>query len=628
MRSTVVLVCLVLCVMSDAVAQCIDGDGDGYGNPASTDCPLPALDCNDASPSTFPGAIEACDGFDNDCDGQGDNRPECDRTCDPPESIGAAQVTSSSAGFSPGSWPRTAWNGSGFATVWSGHPSGGNDAVFFALSDASGMRTSAELPVSGGAGIAKDPAIAYTGSAYGVVWADSRDGELEIFFTRLGASGQKQLADVELTRDEEISAWPDIAWDGRQFGAVWSGEQGGLYFTTLDLDGHRTSPIVTVSTNIAWPDRAAIVWTGSAYAVVWSGYEDGDAQVFFQRISVTGDLVGLPIGVTANTSSTAANPRLAWSGTRFGVVWYDDRVGGHRVHLALLDPVGAKQGVDLRLSDAVSINPDIESSGEEFAVAWSDARGGVNRKIYLQLVDSGGLPVSAAIPVSSGGATDDNASIVWTGRRYGVSSREQTGSWRVLMNIVGCDCVDGDHDGASRCRDCDDGDSSSFPGAAEACDGRDNDCNGVVDDRDGTADADLDGVTGACDNCPTVRNESQHDADADLQGDECDLDDGLVLFVEINDPRVRWQGDPAYSSCNLYRGSLAVLRATGEYTQEPGSNPYAGRFCGLTVTYQDDGLSPATGEAFYWLVAGVGAGGEEPLGDGAGVDRPNDHPCP
>ncbi len=628
MRSIVVLVGLVLCGPSVAVTECIDGDGDGYGNPASVDCPFPALDCNDASPSIFPGAVESCDGFDNDCDGQSDDSPGCDRTCDPPEPIGSEQVISSTAGFSPGSWPRTAWNGSGFASVWSGHPSGGNDAVFFALGDASGARVSAEIPVSSSSGIAKDPALAFTGSAYGVVWADSRDGELEIYFSRIGASGEKQLADVPLSRDEEISAWPDIAWDGRQFGVVWSGEQGGVVFTTLDLDGHRTSPVATVSTNIAWPNRAAIAWTGAEYAVVWSGSEGAAAQVFFQRISATGDLVGPPVGVTTNTSSTAANPRLAWSGTRFGVVWYDDRVGGHRAHFAVLDPAGTRQGPELRLSDAVSINPDIESSGEEFAAAWSDAREGVSRKIYFQLVDAGGLPVSPAIPVSSGGATRDNASLAWTGLRYGVASREQSGALRVLMGIVGCGCVDGDHDGASRCRDCDDGDSSSFPGAAEACDGRDNDCNGVTDDRDGTADADLDGFPGACDNCAAVRNESQHDADQDLQGDECDLDDGLVLFVDITDPRVRWQDDPAYTSFNLYRGSLAVLRATGEYTQEPGSNPYAGRFCGLTVTDQDDALFPAAGEAFYWLVAGVGAGGEEPLGDGAGVDRPNGHPCP
>ena len=91
---------------------------------------------------------------------------------------------------------------------------------------------------------------------------------------------------------------------------------------------------------------------------------------------------------------------------------------------------------------------------------------------------------------------------------------------------------------------------------------------------------------------------------------------------------MEWQDDPAYSLFNLYRGDLALLRAGGAYTQPPGSNAYAGAFCGLNRTFQDDTLRPATGEAFYWLVSGEGPAGESPLGDGTALDRPNANPCP
>ena len=126
---------------------------------------------------------------------------------------------------------------------------------------------------------------------------------------------------------------------------------------------------------------------------------------------------------------------------------------------------------------------------------------------------------------------------------------------------------------------------------------------------------------------PFARNESQHDYDHDGTGDECDTDDGIVLIRKIDQPRVRWQPDTHYTKYNVYRGSLAVLRAGGLYTQAPGSNPYAARFCNLTVNYLDDALIPAVGEAFYWLVDGKGTSGEEPLGDGANVTRPNTNPC-
>ena len=54
--------------------------------------------------------------------------------------------------------------------------------------------------------------------------------------------------------------------------------------------------------------------------------------------------------------------------------------------------------------------------------------------------------------------------------------------------ILGGPCVDGDGDGYRDCEDCDDSEAAIHPGAAEACDGLDNDCNGEVDDE-----VDLDG---------------------------------------------------------------------------------------------------------------------------------------
>ncbi len=62
-------------------APCSDGDGDGYGDPASPACSNAAYDCNDGDPAVAPGSEEDCDnGVDDDCDGFVDDEDsECDR---------------------------------------------------------------------------------------------------------------------------------------------------------------------------------------------------------------------------------------------------------------------------------------------------------------------------------------------------------------------------------------------------------------------------------------------------------------------------------------------------------------------------------------------------------------------
>ena len=84
--------------------------------------------------------------------------------------------------------------------------------------------------------------------------------------------------------------------------------------------------------------------------------------------------------------------------------------------------------------------------------------------------------------------------------------------------------MDADGDGATADVDCDDSDASAHPGAQEACDGVDNDCDGAVDNDpvDGTTwflDADEDGFGG------TSLTEVACDAPAGFLPDSSDCDD-------------------------------------------------------------------------------------------------------
>jgi hypothetical protein len=188
---------------------------------------------------------------------------------------------------------------------------------------------------------------------------------------------------------------------------------------------------------------------------------------------------------------------------------------------------------------------------------------------------------------------------------------------------------DGDHDGVGDACDLDPSDPGSAPPDTDHDGVRD-----VVDNCPFTydssqSDTDNDGLGTACDNCPNASNADQFDGDGDGQGDLCDLDDGTLLVVWSSRTRLTWAPETAYSSWCLYRGDLAELKSSRTYTQLPGSNPIAARYCSLPNGQRNDNTVPDPGKAAFYLVGGRPGSPQLELGvDGRGVPRPNANPCP
>jgi hypothetical protein len=763
------------------LAQCSDADGDGYFYESGCGS---AQDCNDADSGTYPGAAEACDGYDNDCDGQIDNDPACEPDCIGPDKVGSdVRVTFEIDASNDAS---VVWTGTEYGVAWWDYRMG--PSVYFARLDASGNKMGSDIQVSDPFDDGEQPSLVWTGSEYGVAWADwkSSGASFEIYFARLDTSGNKIGGDSSVSDSGPWPAYaynPSLVWTGLEYGVAWQDFRDGnweIYFARLDASGTRIGQDSKVSNSTVDALEPSLVWTGSAYGVAWIDRRDGSDEIYFARLDAVGNKIGTDVRVTSTTIDSNL-PSLAWTGSEYGVAWEAYPEVAAEIYFARLDAAGSRIGDEVRITSALESSHDASLvwTGAEYGLAWWDLREGDGDNYFARIDAAGdklGNDVRLTYGSSGSGPRGTAPSLVWVGTEYGIAwddRRDDNHGAEIYFARIACDCFDSDGDGATDCgSDCDDTDATVYPGAPQLCDGINNDCtdsswptppaneadadldsvricagdcddtndavypgatevcNGIDDDcntltdedangedSDGDtvanlcdncpatantdqgnsdtdslgdacdnctlldnsdqADLDVDGLGDVCDNCPSDSNPIQEDVDGDGagdvcdncaldanptqedvdgdgagdvcdncaldanpgqpdhdgdgEGDRCDADDGLIhIFFEAA-TEVGWGQETGFDGWNCYRGDLAVIRATGVYTQLPGSNPLAQMDCGIPMLspFMQDLVVPAVSEVAFYLTTGMAGSVESGLGtDSSGAPRSNDNSCP
>ena len=70
-----------------------------------------------------------------------------------------------------------------------------------------------------------------------------------------------------------------------------------------------------------------MVWTGSEFGVSWYDNRDGNYMIYFARIGADGAKIGSDVRVTYD-SPECRSPSLTWTGSEFGVSWTDIKDDG------------------------------------------------------------------------------------------------------------------------------------------------------------------------------------------------------------------------------------------------------------------------------------------------------------
>jgi hypothetical protein len=303
-------------------------------------------------------------------------------------------------------------------------------------------------PVSGDLRITLDGSTSdyvyasWNGKELGIAWEDRRDGNPEIYFTTVDARGKRTLAyDIRVSNTADYSSHPALVWDGAAWNIVYADDSESnreLYLQRVSPHGALMGSAVRLTQatgNSDWPD---VVWTGSELAVAWQDGRAGSSNdnIYFARFSPSGSRIGKE-GVVTSASGHQRSPILKFNGTTFGLLWSDNR-DGTQVYFRGLDRDGGFTTGEKALtrSPGKAAWADLAWSGADWATVWTDNRFG-DDEVYFARFDLQGNLVGEEVRVTEAEGDSGYPSIDWNGTQFGISWQdEREGNANIYFTLL------------------------------------------------------------------------------------------------------------------------------------------------------------------------------------------------
>jgi len=293
-----------------------------------------------------------------------------------------------------------------------------------------------------------DASLASDGSAYLVVWGDSRSTfSSDIYGVRVGPDGTL-LEDSGILVSSEANSQdsPAVTYGASEYFAVWKDDRNGgsdIYAARIGTDGAVVDPSgIPVSTAYGAQGYPAVAYGDSLYFVAWVDLRDEVAtHIYGARVSLNGVVLD-PDGIAISTAATGESfPAVAYDGTDFLVVWQDSRNGGNDIYGArvtadgvVLDP----SGIEISAASGNQTLPAVSSGAASSMVVWQDARNGALNDIYGSRVGADGTVLDPAGLLVCGNSADQiNAAVTYDGAVWlAVWNDLRTGVWNVYASRI------------------------------------------------------------------------------------------------------------------------------------------------------------------------------------------------
>jgi hypothetical protein len=167
----------------------------------------------------------------------------------------------------------------------------------------------------------------------------------------------------------------------------------------------------------------SVAFDGTNYLVVWYDDRSGSSDITGARVSQTGtvlDTAGIAISMAANNQSS---PSVAFDGTNYLVVWHDTRSGGYiDIYGARVNPAGTvldPAGIAISTATYWQSFPSVTFDGTNYFVVWQDRRSYTYCDIYGARVNPAGTVLDpAGIAISTATFDQFYPSVAFDGTNY------------------------------------------------------------------------------------------------------------------------------------------------------------------------------------------------------------------
>ncbi len=241
--------------------------------------------------------------------------------------------------------PSVAVVGSNIHVVWSDNRDG-NDEIYYKCSTDNGTTWGPDTRMTNNAPAGSDfNCIAVANTDVHIVWRDYRDGNYEIYHKRSTDNGVSWESDQRLTNNTAYSMYPSVTASGNNVHVVWNDSRNvnmEIYYK-LSTDRGATWGTDTRLTNAPrMSQKASIAATGLRVSMVWDDnrWDPANYEIYYK-----GNPTGNPIGLEEKlTSRCQPFPRVLRAAPN-PFVSFATIPGHENERFALYDIAGQRVGI-------------------------------------------------------------------------------------------------------------------------------------------------------------------------------------------------------------------------------------------------------------------------------------------